>query len=143
MEVEAHEPDNDALRLTLENMRARGIKALFGRWLIEGSPRVLLFDTGSAYSNLDEWKGDLWNLAGIPTPPNDHETNETIVFGYLVAWFLGEACFIFSLSYFVLNFSAFLNFSLSLIISLNPSLPISTSGKLASPSLCAGRGTSM
>ena len=90
MEVEAQEPEDDALRTTLENMRARGIKALYGRWLIEGAPHVLLFDTGSQYSRLDEWKGDLWNLAGIPTPPNDHETNETIVFGYLVAWFLGE-----------------------------------------------------
>ena len=39
---------------------------------------------------MDEWKTDLWNLAGIPSPPNDHETNETIVFGYIVAWFLGE-----------------------------------------------------
>ena len=39
---------------------------------------------------LDEWKSDLWNLAGIPTPTNDAETNETVVFGYLVAWFLGE-----------------------------------------------------
>ncbi|KAJ7572234.1 hypothetical protein C8J56DRAFT_44332 [Mycena floridula] len=33
------------------------------RWLVEGSPRVLLFDTGSMYRRLDEWKGDLWNLA--------------------------------------------------------------------------------
>jgi glycogen(starch) synthase len=41
---------------------------------------------------MDEWKTDLWNLAGIPAPPNDHETNETIVFGYIVAWFLGEVC---------------------------------------------------
>ncbi|THH06293.1 hypothetical protein EW145_g4185 [Phellinidium pouzarii] len=90
MEVEAQEPEDDAVRMTLESMRSRGIKILYGRWLIEGAPRVLLFDTGSAYSHLDEWKGDLWNLAGIPTPPNDHETNETIVFGYLVAWFLGE-----------------------------------------------------
>jgi len=39
---------------------------------------------------MDEWKTDLWNLAGIPSPSNDHETNETIVFGYMVAWFLGE-----------------------------------------------------
>ena len=39
---------------------------------------------------MDEWKADLWNLAGIPSPPNDHETNEAIVFGYIVAWFLGE-----------------------------------------------------
>ncbi|PPQ67606.1 hypothetical protein CVT26_006816 [Gymnopilus dilepis] len=90
MEVEAEEPTDEHLAAALENMRAQGVKALYGRWLIEGNPHVLLFDTGSAYSRLDEWKGDLWNLAGIPTPPNDHETNETIVFGYLVAWFLGD-----------------------------------------------------
>ncbi|TFY59783.1 hypothetical protein EVJ58_g5560 [Rhodofomes roseus] len=90
MEVEAQEPTDPHLAATLENMRSAGVKALYGRWLIEGAPHVLLFDTGSQYSRLDEWKGDLWNLAGIPTPPNDHETNETIVFGYIVAWFLGE-----------------------------------------------------
>ncbi|KAI0776849.1 glycogen synthase [Trametes elegans] len=90
MEVEAQEPKDPHLAATLDNMRAAGVKILYGRWLIEGAPNVLLFDTGSQYSRLDEWKGDLWNLAGIPTPPNDHETNETIVFGYIVAWFLGE-----------------------------------------------------
>ncbi|KAH9848225.1 glycogen synthase [Lenzites betulinus] len=90
MEVEAQEPKDPHLAATLDNMRAAGVKILYGRWLIEGAPNVLLFDTGSQYSRLDEWKGDLWNLAGIPTPPNDHETNETIVFGYIVAWFLGD-----------------------------------------------------
>ena len=77
-------------------MQARGVRMLYGRWLIEGAPRVLLFDTGSAWSRLDEWKGDLWSVAGIPAPPGDHETNETIVFGYLVAWFLGEVIWFFS-----------------------------------------------
>ena len=99
MEVEAQEPEDEAMIKTLDQMRSRGIKLLYGRWLIEGAPRVLLFDTGSAYQHLDEWKGDLWNLAGIPTPPNDHETNETIVFGYLVAWFLGEVS-VFSIVHF-------------------------------------------
>jgi len=79
-----------ALRETLVSMRDRGVKFLYGRWLVEGAPRVLLFDTGSVWNRLDEWKTDLWNLAGIPTPSNDTETNETILFGYLVAWFLGE-----------------------------------------------------
>ncbi|SCV74417.1 BQ2448_8056 [Microbotryum intermedium] len=79
-----------ALRDTLASMRDRGVKFLYGRWLIEGGPKVLLFDTGSVWSRLDEWKADLWNLAGIPSPPNDTETNETILLGYLVAWFLGE-----------------------------------------------------
>ncbi|KAH8105454.1 glycogen synthase [Cristinia sonorae] len=90
MEVEPQEPTDPHLAATLDAMRSAGVKILYGRWLIEGAPHVLLFDTGSQYSRLDEWKGDLWNLAGIPTPPNDHETNETIVFGYIVAWFLGE-----------------------------------------------------
>jgi glycogen(starch) synthase len=90
MEVETEDPTDQHLRATLEAIRAQGIKVLYGRWLIEGNPHVLLFDTGSAYPRLDEWKADLWNLAGIPSPPNDYETNETIVFGYLVAWFLGD-----------------------------------------------------
>ncbi|KAF8521143.1 glycogen synthase [Gautieria morchelliformis] len=90
MEVEAQEPTDKTIVEVLGAMRERGVKCLYGRWLIEGAPKVLLFDTSSMYHRLDEWKGDLWNLAGIPTPPNDHETNETIVYGYLVAWFLGE-----------------------------------------------------
>lgn len=40
------------------------------------------------YSN--EWKGDLWSLVGIPSPENDFETNDAILLGYTVAWFLGE-----------------------------------------------------
>ena len=90
MEVEALEPEEPAMRAALQSMKERGVKYLYGRWLIERAPRVLLFDTGSMYHRLDEWKGDLWNLAGIPTPASDHETNETLLFGYLVAWFLGE-----------------------------------------------------
>ena len=84
------EPTDRAMKATLQSMRDRGVKFLYGRWLIERAPRVLLFDTGSMYHRMDEWKTDLWNSAGIPTPPNDHETNETLIFGYLVAWFLGE-----------------------------------------------------
>lgn len=91
MEVESIEPPpGTPLSETLNSMKERGVKLIYGRWLIEGAPKVILFDTGSVYNRLDEWKEDLWNLAGIPTPPNDNETNETIVFGYLVAWFLGE-----------------------------------------------------
>lgn len=90
MEVESMEPPNKEIRETLETMSKYGVKYLFGRWLIEGAPYVLLFDTGSVANKLDEWKGDLWNVAGIPSPPSDSETNEAILFGYLVAWFLGD-----------------------------------------------------
>lgn len=71
-------------------MESRGITILYGRWLIEGAPRVLLIDTKTGYRFLNEWKADLWNIASIPCPSSDDETNEAVVFGYLVAWFLGE-----------------------------------------------------
>ena len=90
VEVEEMEPSTPELAATIQSMRERGIGILYGRWLIEGAPRVLLIDTKTAYGYLDEWKADLWNVASIPAPPGDEETNETIVFGYLVAWFLGE-----------------------------------------------------
>jgi hypothetical protein len=76
--------------MTMQSMKDRGIGMLYGRWLIEGAPRVLLLDTKTAYQYMNEWKTDLWNVASIPSPPGDDETNEAIVFGYLVAWFLGE-----------------------------------------------------
>ncbi|XXH00377.1 hypothetical protein Hte_006721 [Hypoxylon texense] len=90
VEVEELEPNTPELAKSIESMRNRGIGILYGRWLIEGAPRVLLIDTKTAYKYLDEWKSDLWNVASIPSPPGDDETNEAIVFGYLVAWFLGE-----------------------------------------------------
>ena len=83
-------PTNPELAQSIANMQSRGIGLVYGRWLIEGAPRVLLIDTGTGYRWLDEWKADLWNTAGIPSPPGDAETNEAVVFGYLVAWFLGE-----------------------------------------------------
>ena len=61
----------------------------YGRWLIEGYPKVLLFDIGSAWGRLSEWRGDLGRLLGINLPAEDRETNDAIVFGYLVAWFFG------------------------------------------------------
>ncbi|KAI5854352.1 glycogen synthase [Tricharina praecox] len=90
VEVEQLEPQDEALKKTLASMAERGITYVYGRWLIEGAPRVLLFDTKTGYKHLDEWKGDLWSAAMIPCPPGDDETNEAVVFGYLVAWFLGE-----------------------------------------------------
>ncbi len=78
----------------------------------------------TAETRMDEWKADLWNLAGIPSPPNDHETNETIVFGYIVAWFLGE----------VSGMSCYMaiaeNASSPLEKPIPPLLPTSTNGKL-------------
>ena len=97
-EVEVQDWESDAvfpdeikpIQSTLKSMKSRGVHFIYGRWLIEGGPRVLLFDLDSVSHYLDEWKGDLWSLVGIPSPENDFETNDAILLGYTVAWFLGE-----------------------------------------------------
>ena len=62
----------------------------FGRWLIEGSPYVILFDIGSAAWNLDRWKGDLWQTFNIGLPYHDREANDSLILGSLIAWFFKE-----------------------------------------------------
>lgn len=91
LEVEPVEPTG-YIAGALKSLKDANIHFVFGKWLIEGGPLVLLFDLGSAWGRLQEWKGDIWTLAGIPSPENDKEMNDAIVFGYLVAWFLGEFC---------------------------------------------------
>ncbi|RIB26021.1 Glycosyltransferase Family 3 protein [Gigaspora rosea] len=89
-EMESEPVSNWCMKEILDDMTSQGIKWMYGRWLIEGAPHVLLFDTNSIFERLDAWKADLWNVAGIPSPPNDQETNDAVLFGYLVAWFLGD-----------------------------------------------------
>jgi glycogen(starch) synthase len=96
-EVEECEPHTPCLAQTIAKMRSAGIRCIFGKWLIPGAPFVLLFDIGSAWHRLGEWKTDLWNIAGVPSPDNDTEMNDTVIFGYLIAWFLGEVIRAFSL----------------------------------------------
>ncbi|XP_064557794.1 glycogen [starch] synthase, muscle-like, partial [Zonotrichia leucophrys gambelii] len=62
----------------------------FGRWLIEGSPAVVLLDVGATAWSLERWKGELWESCAIGVPWYDREANDAVLFGFLVAWFLGE-----------------------------------------------------
>ncbi|CCE62025.1 hypothetical protein TPHA_0B03550 [Tetrapisispora phaffii CBS 4417] len=79
-----------AVRDTLISMKEKNVNFVYGRWLIEGAPRVILFDLNSLQGYLNDWKSDIWNLVGIPTPESDLETNNAVLLGYAVVWFLGE-----------------------------------------------------
>jgi hypothetical protein len=51
MEVDSVEPEpGTPLAKALNSMKERGVKLIYGTWLIEGAPRVILFDTGSVYN---------------------------------------------------------------------------------------------
>ncbi|RUS84324.1 hypothetical protein EGW08_007918 [Elysia chlorotica] len=89
-EVEILEPHHIVFRETIANMRRAGFKVYFGRWLIDGYPKVILFDIGSAAWKLDEFKHELWEAANIGVPWHDRESNDAVIFGALVAWFLQD-----------------------------------------------------
>eukprot|EP01147_Barroeca_monosierra_P010384 gene10384-2516_t len=89
-DVEEQDPECPVFQATLKSMRERGISVVFGRWLVDGAPYVVLFDVDAAMCHLSDWKKDLFEKTGIGCPWDDEEANTTIVFGYLVAWFLGE-----------------------------------------------------
>ncbi|XP_051748058.1 glycogen [starch] synthase, liver [Ctenopharyngodon idella] len=89
-QVEKCEPPSQAIKAAMDSLINNGCQVHFGRWLIEGSPYVILFDIGSAAWNLDRWKGDLWNSCSIGLPFHDREANDSLIFGSLVAWFFKE-----------------------------------------------------
>jgi glycogen(starch) synthase len=75
---------------TLEHLRRQGVQVQFGRWLVHGYPKVLLFDYLAHFDRLDAYRQGVWEELQIPAPPDDPETNDGIVFGSLVAEFLEE-----------------------------------------------------
>lgn len=78
------------LKVSLIKLNLFLMQVHFGRWLIEGSPYVILFDIGSAAWNLDRWKGDLWDTCNIGLPYHDREANDSLILGSLIAWFFKE-----------------------------------------------------
>lgn len=39
---------------------------------------------------LDQWKKELWEKSHIGVPHADYESNDSVIFGFLVTWFIGE-----------------------------------------------------
>lgn len=64
------------------------LQCTYGRWLIEGYPKVILFDLGSGGSKMNEWKHELYERCKIGVPHEDFESNDAVLLGFLVAIFL-------------------------------------------------------
>ncbi|PVZ99817.1 hypothetical protein BB558_004156 [Smittium angustum] len=90
VEVEEIDPENTLVKDAIDKMRGFGVNVVFGRWLIEGAPQVILFDTNCDFANkkLNEWRADLWNTTKIPSPENDSEMDQCVKLGYLTFWFM-------------------------------------------------------
>ncbi|KIH64098.1 starch synthase, partial [Ancylostoma duodenale] len=88
LEVEKVEPENRTIRAAIKLMHASGFHCMYGRWLIDGYPKVILFDIGSGASKMNEWKQELFDRCRIGIPHEDIESNDAVIFGFMVAIFL-------------------------------------------------------
>ncbi|PIE86073.1 MAG: glycogen synthase [Bacteroidia bacterium] len=59
----------------------------YGRWLVSGRPRTVLFNPFTVFNKLNEIKYELWEHHGISTPGDDDMMNKIVAFGYQVKEF--------------------------------------------------------
>lgn len=65
-------------------MREAGFQVLYGRWLISGSPKVVLLNPYQVYDNLSIVKYNLFNNHDINCPENDSLFDQCAAFGEMV-----------------------------------------------------------
>ncbi len=68
-------------------MRDMGYEVHYGKWLITGRPKVVLFNPFCVFDKLGDIKFGLWEHHHIGTP-DDHLINQVVAFGFLVNMFL-------------------------------------------------------
>ncbi len=71
-------------------MRERGFEVYYGKWLISGKPKVVLFNPFSIFSKLGDIKYELWNDHHIQTPSEHDLVNQVVSFGYQIKEFFLE-----------------------------------------------------
>ena len=91
IEFEAREAP-EHIEIAQRVLRRQGVESHFGRWLIPGSPQVLLLDFQSRYRTLDGDKYLLWKDNHIPMDGADGEVNATVAFGFVVFELLQALC---------------------------------------------------
>ena len=65
-------------------------QVIYGRWLIDGYPKVVLFDIATAMRRVDDWKQEIWTTSRIGIPWVDQEATDAVAFGFMTAIFLAE-----------------------------------------------------
>lgn len=80
------QPLNGIFGQAVSLMRDRGMDVHFGRWLVTGSPQVILIDYLRSFHRVADYKYFLWKDHHIETG-DEPEINDAVVFGYLVVEF--------------------------------------------------------
>lgn len=83
----------DAIGKVVEMMRSNSIDIHYGKWLVPGNPKVVLFNIESVWNKLSEIKYLYWEHHKVEFPDTD-DINKIIAFKECVKIFLKELCFV-------------------------------------------------
>ena len=76
--------ESDPVWRTVKQMNEWGFTVHYGRWLINGRPKVVLFDLFSINHRLDEFKYYMWDHHRISLPSDDYLVDRVTMFGLMV-----------------------------------------------------------
>lgn len=79
---------NDPIGQTVRQMNEAGFDVYYGRWLVKGKPKVVLFNPDSAMHKVGGFKYLLWDHHKISIKGMDHLLDQIVSFGMQVTNFL-------------------------------------------------------
>lgn len=82
-EVETCDPIGP-LKQVITSMNSESLGCVYGTWLVDGSPSVILLDTSSCRHMTDDIICHLSRGVSLPIDRSDQELMDAIIFGYMV-----------------------------------------------------------
>jgi hypothetical protein len=82
-EVEIATPPNYLYEI-LNEMKNENLSCVFGTWLVDGGPSVLLVDINCCRSRTCEIVDQLRNITSLPLEQTDAELVDSVLFGFMV-----------------------------------------------------------
>lgn len=79
---------NDPIGQVVRQMNEEGFDVYYGRWLIAGRPKVVLFNPDSVMHKLGVYKYLIWEHHNIDLPDHDGLVNQVVSFGMQATVFL-------------------------------------------------------
>lgn len=87
VELELEDPP-EHLREVFEEMAGQGINCIYGRWMIQGDPKVILIDSKALLARKDEIKTNLWERFQIDSIRAQWDFEEPMVWSWAVGLLL-------------------------------------------------------
>ena len=90
LDLEELDPPKEIIQV-FNALKEKGIICHYGKWLVKGEPRCILFDTKNFIPNKNEIKRLLWEKFGIDSLKTGRDFEEPLIWSWAVGMFIEKA----------------------------------------------------